>query len=104
MSNTISTNSNISNYIRTVCQNTFSTALPFVKATAGKFASVVYTNAQGETKSYVVRTGVKKHLRGGTKPLVENSVTVYSVTSKGYRTFKAEGIKSVKCGSLVWSK
>lgn len=89
--------------VRTVCQNTMMyPALSILKSTAGKFASVVYTNAKGETKPYVVRLGVKKHLRGGTKPHVENSVTVYSITSKGYKTFKAEGIKSVKCGSLAF--
>lgn len=78
--------------------------LSILKSTRGRFASVVYTNAKGETKPYVVRLGVKKHLKGGTKPLVEDSVTVYSMNAQGYKTFKAEGIKSVKCGSLVYSK
>lgn len=86
-----------------ICQNTImNPALSILKSTRGRFASVVYTNAKGETKPYVVRLGVKKHLRGGTKPPVENAVTVYSINAKGYKTFKAEGIKSVKCGSLVF--
>ena len=83
---------------------TITQILNLVKSTKGKFTSVEYTNQKGETKMYTIRTGVKKHLRGGTKPLVENAATVYSIKDKSYKTFKAEGIEYLKCGKLVYSK
>jgi hypothetical protein len=80
--------------------------LSILKTTKGKFAKVAYTNAKGVTKTYQVRTGVHKHLHGGEKPICLDGITVFSVTNgnKGYKTFKAEGIQSINCGKISWSK
>jgi hypothetical protein len=85
--------------------NTEIDPLKVIKSTKGKFFSVSYTNKKGETKNYTCRTGVKKHLRGGEKYFVPDSVTVYSVTAsnRGYKTFIREQINSIKVGITVWS-
>jgi len=74
-----------------------------IKATKGKFAKVVYQKKDGTTNTYTVRTGVKKYVTGTGKHPVPHSVTVYSVTAgnTGYKTFLLNGIRSLKCGSLV---
>lgn len=79
--------------------------LTIIKETKGKFFGISYTNKKGETKNYTCRMGVKKHLRGGDKYFVPDSVTVYSVTggNKGYKTFVRGGINSIKAGTVVWS-
>lgn len=76
-----------------------------IKTSKGRFFSVSYTNKKGETKKYTCRMGVKKHLTGGTKYFVPDSVTVYSVTSgnTGYKTFVRDQINSIKIGTVVWS-
>lgn len=78
--------------------NTIINPLEVIQATKGKFVSVTYKNKKGEVKQYIVRTGVKKYLSGGTKPIVPDSVTVFSVTGNnpGYKTFLSEGIQSIK--------
>jgi hypothetical protein len=53
--------------------------------TAGRFFSILYKNKKGETNNYVVRTGVKKHLKGGTNNCPNNAVTLYAVTKNGKR-------------------
>lgn len=81
-------------------------AAEVLKATHGRFARVVYTNAKGETKTYQVRLGVHKHLTPNpdpsrVRPQNEN-VIVYSVTrgNTGYKTFVPEQIRSIDCGEL----
>ena len=71
--------------------------LEIIRSQKGKFTKVYYTNQKGITKGYTVRTGVKKHLMGGTKPHVPDSITVYSVTAgnTGYKTFVKGGIQSI---------
>ena len=57
-----------------------------IKATDGKFFSIYYTNNYGERNKYVVRTGVKKGLKGGR---VDKSsadwTTLYVVMKNGKR-------------------
>jgi len=71
--------------------------IEIIRSRKGKFVKVYYTNQKGVTKGYTVRTGVKKHLMGGTKPHVPDSITVYSVTSgnTGYKTFVKGQIQSI---------
>jgi hypothetical protein len=78
--------------------------LNIIKSTKGKFFGISYTNKMGETKSYTCRMGVRKHLRGGEKYFVPDSVTVYSVTgnNRGYKTFVLEQINSIKVGTTYW--
>jgi hypothetical protein len=52
-----------------------------IKATKGRFFSIVYTRKDGQTNTYVCRTGVKKHLTGGQNHPPANSVTVYAPPS-----------------------
>ena len=80
--------------------------LKVLSLTNGRFASVIYTNKEGITKSYTVRTGVRKHTKGIGKDKVPNSITVFCVdiAKKGYKTFKRSGIKKIRCGQLNYSK
>jgi hypothetical protein len=81
--------------------------IEIIRSRKGKFTKVFYTNQRGITKGYTVRTGVKKHLMGGTKPHVPDSITVYSVTAgnTGYKTFCKAQIQSiVKKGSTVYKR
>lgn len=72
--------------------------IDILKASKGKFVSVTYTNKKGETKKYIVRTGVTKYLVGGSKPTIPDSITVFSISNKnpGYKTFLQQGIKKIK--------
>ena len=80
-----------------------------IRSTKGKFAKVTYTNGQGETKTYTVRTGVKKYLTApdpNFRPLgSEGPIKVFSITdgNKGYKSFLPERIRSVKCGKITFS-
>lgn len=82
-----------------------------IRSTKGRFAKVIYTNGKGETKTYTVRTGVKKYLTEidpdfkGLRPLgTEGPIKVYSITAGnvGYKSFLPERIKSVKCGTIQY--
>lgn len=84
----------------------FNNPLSILSHTGGRFTSVTYTNKDNITKDYTVRTGVKKYLRGGTKTEVPNSITVFCVDmgKQGYKTFKKDGIKKIRCGKLKFKK
>lgn len=71
--------------------------LEILRSRRGKFTKVYYTNQKGECKRYIVRTGVKKHLMGGIKHYIPDSITVYSVTcgNTGYKTFVKSNIHSI---------
>jgi len=76
-----------------------------IKSLGGRFASVIYRKKDGTVQRYTVRTGVKKHLMGGTKHHIPDSITVFSVTgSGGYKTFLSEGILKVKSGNRSYVK
>ena len=85
------------------------TVRAIIRATKGKFAKVTYTNGQGETKTYTVRTGVKKYLSAidpNFRPLgTEGPIKVFSLTdgNKGYKSFLPERIRSVKCGKITFA-
>jgi hypothetical protein len=85
---------------------TISNPLKAIKQTAGRFASVTYTNKQGNTKTYTIRTGVRKYTKGVGRAKVPNSVTVFCVdlANRGYKTFIQSGIKKVRCGKLTFTK
>ena len=65
----------------------------------GKFFSIVYENKKGERNNYVVRTGVKKHLKGGQNYCPEGAVTLYAVTKNGKRD--EMGYKTMYLDKLV---
>ena len=88
---------------------TITNPLKVLKQTGGRFASVTYTNKDNVTKTYTVRTGVKKWLRNtgsNKKTVVPNSITVFCVDLEkaGYKTFKRNGIKKIRCGKLKFTK
>ena len=65
----------------------------------GKFFGVVYENKKGERNNYVVRTGVKKHLKGGTNNCPQGAITLYAVTKNGRRD--SIGYKTMYLDKLV---
>jgi hypothetical protein len=73
-----------------------------INSTNGRFFSVMYKNKLGDVSKYVVRTGVKKNLKGGTNHAPEGTVTLYAVskngdkTNAGYRTMYLDNIKEMK--------
>jgi hypothetical protein len=56
-----------------------------IKATDGRFFSIYYTNSKGEKSKYIVRTGVKKGLKGGKNYCPSDAVTLYAVSKDGKR-------------------
>jgi hypothetical protein len=73
-----------------------------IESTKGKFFSVLYRNKLGDVARYVMRTGVKKDLKGGTNYAPKGTVTLYAVskdgdrTNCGYRTLYLDNIREVK--------
>ena len=73
-----------------------------IKSTNGRFFSVMYRNKLGDVSRYVVRTGVKKNLKGGTNNAPAGTVTLYSVSKDGdrsncgYRTLYLNNIREMK--------
>jgi len=65
----------------------------------GKFFGVVYENKKGERNNYVVRTGVKKHLKGGKNYCPEGAVTLYAVLKNGKR--EESGYRTMYLDKLV---
>ena len=62
----------------------------------------MYRNKLGDVSRYVVRTGVKKDLKGGTNHAPKGTVTLYAVskngdrTNAGYRTMHLDNIREMK--------
>lgn len=77
-----------------------------LKATKGRFTKVLYANAAGETRTYTVRIGVKKHppnFAPHFRPLgVEGPIQAYCLTvgNVGYRSLIPERILGIRCGNL----
>ena len=73
-----------------------------IESTKGKFFSVLYRNKLGDVSKYVVRTGVKKNLKGGTNYAPKGTVTLYAVSKDGdrsnfgYRTLYLDNIREMK--------
>ena len=73
-----------------------------LKATSGKFFTVVFIKKDGSTRTMNCRLGVTKHLKGGVSNLnPKQYLTVYDVQSKGYRAINLETIISVSCGNIT---
>ncbi len=57
-----------------------------LKATQGKFFTVVFVKKDGTTRVMNARLGVSKHLKGGQSTLdPAQYLTVYDMQSEGYR-------------------
>lgn len=62
------------------------------------FAIEFIKRSTGELRSMQCRTGVKKHLKGGTKaytPKDHNLLCVYDLAAKGYRSVPVENVLSM---------
>ena len=73
----------------------------------GKFFSILYKKNQvNDVNKYVVRTGVKKGLKGGTNHCPDGAVTLYCVskngdsTNFGFRSFYIEKIVEIKSKAI----
>ena len=72
-----------------------------INLTKGKFFSIVYVDKKGQESKFVVRTGVRKHLKGGTNHCPTDAVTLYAVTKNGkhdeagYKTLYVDKIKCI---------
>jgi len=67
--------------------------------TNGKFFSIVYKNKLGDVSKYVVRTGVKKGLKGGNNYCANDAVTLYSVSKDGDRS--NSGFRSLYIDNII---
>ena len=73
-----------------------------IEATGGKFFTIMYKNKLGDTAKYVVRTGVKKGLKGGTNFCPSGAVTLYAVSKDGDSSNC--GFRSLYLDNIVWMK
>ena len=69
-----------------------------IDAANGKFFSVRFMKKDGTVRDMVCRTGVKKHLKGGSDTLAgkDNIVKVYDVQAKGYRCFDVSRVIAIR--------
>lgn len=69
-----------------------------IQKSKGKFFSVTFEKKDGTLRKMVCRTGVKKHLKGGTlkhNPAELGHAIVYDVQKKGYRTINMNTVKDI---------
>ena len=65
----------------------------------GTIFSAQFTKKDGTTRKMLARLGVKKHLKGGTKPFNDedyNLLTVYDLQKKAYRSINISTLKKLK--------
>ena len=73
-----------------------------LKATQGKFFTVVFVKKDGTTRVMNARLGVSKHLKGGQSTLDSAQyLTVYDMQAEGYRAVNLSTIISVTCGGVT---
>ena len=71
----------------------------------GKFFTVTFTKKDGTTRKFTCRTGVKKHLRGGTsKNTNPNHLIVWSLADKGYRTVNIDAITKLTFNGETYTR
>lgn len=71
----------------------------------GRLFSVTFKKKNGELRTMLARTGVKKYLRGGVnKNTNPNHVIVFSVHDKGYRTLDLTKIVQLTANGVTYAK
>ena len=71
----------------------------------GRFFTVTFTKKDGTTRKFTCRTGVTKHLRGGTRKNTNpNHLIVWSVADKGYRTVDIDAITKLKFNGQTYTR
>ena len=77
-----------------------------IKQTNGKFFKVLFIKrTNGEYRSMLCRTGVKKHLKGGSLRYDASTlklINVYDINKKGYRSINLETLVSAKIGGVEY--
>ena len=65
----------------------------------GKFCTVTFIKrSTGELRKMTCRTGVKRHLQGGSKPYSSNAhglITVFDLAKQAYRSIPLDGIQRI---------
>ena len=69
----------------------------FINNTSGKFFTVAFTKKDGSTRVMTARTGVTKHLKGGTATYSANpnNIGVFDTVKGGYRCFDKNSVKVI---------
>ena len=71
----------------------------------GKLFSVTFIKKNGEERTMLARTGVKKHLKGGTRMNNnEEHLIVWSMHDKAYRTINLSTITKLKANGTEYQK
>ena len=71
----------------------------------GKFFTVTFTKKDGSVRKFTCRTGVKKHLRGGTRKNTNPyHLIVWSVADKGYRTVDINAITKLTFNGETYTR
>jgi hypothetical protein len=71
----------------------------------GRIFSVTFIKKNGEERTMLARTGVTKHLKGGTR--MNNNpdhLVVWSMRDNGYRTINLETITKLKANGTEYQK
>ena len=69
-----------------------------IKKLNGKFFTVIFTKKDGSTRKMTARTGVVKHLKGGTNKATMNHpeyLTVFDMANLGYRTVNLNTVHEI---------
>jgi hypothetical protein len=73
-----------------------------IRATAGKFFTVVFTKKDGTERVLNGRLGVVQHLKGGKSTVNhEEYLLVFDVQANGYRSVNKSAITEVRFGKEV---
>lgn len=78
-----------------------------IRLSNGQIFSVNFTKADGTIRDMRCRLGVKKHLKGGTKPFVDvdhGLITVFDMDKKQYRSIKLERVNELKINGEVFRR
>jgi hypothetical protein len=70
----------------------------------GKIFTIVFKKKDGDVRVMNARTGVTKHLKGGSQPydaVEKNLFTVFEI-GKGYKTIPIEGIMEIHANATIY--
>ena len=74
----------------------------FIAQSKGKFITVSFIKKDGTARVLNGRTGVTKHLKGGTSTVDHDKyLVVYDTVNTGYRCINKDTIMSVTCEGLT---
>lgn len=71
----------------------------------GRFFTVKFTKKNGEIRTMLARTGVKKYLKGGVnRNSNPNHLIVYSIHDRGYRTVDLDNVIELTANGVTYAK